>query len=263
MSDAIRAALITGGVQLTTGLLTLLVALLALNSWRRNALGARQIQLAEECLQSVWKLDAEIKAARMLLFPGSLKEIKCSDNQLIKENYNKNHYNASIAMHSCIKNLKDLNHQLMLAEFYLGSLPKIKIPHAARFFGKMPYSLYQEYDEVIPSLLVCLMRTSPETIDSVEVTQESIDEFDKSANLFYGFMYEYEEDDYSVRLKVSRIAFERHIKRILKRQGLFDRILEKVSHLIEDNINSRFKPVTLNKRPIRKWLEDYKNKTSE
>ena len=125
----------------------------------------------------------------------------------------------------------------------------------------MSYSLYQEYDEVLPQLLMHLMNVSPESLVHIELTSKSIDDFDKSANMFYGFMYEYEEDDFSVRLNVSRIAFERHIKRILKRQGLQDRFLDWMSHQAQDRYRNRFKPVTTNKFMRRKWLESYHNET--
>lgn len=259
MSDAIRAAFISGGIQLTTGLLTLVVAVSALNSWRRNALGARQIQLAEECLQSVWKLDAKIKSARSALAPGNIEELKNSDNPKIRENYNVKYRRALFEINDCRASLKNLNQQLMLAEFYLGDLPKTRLLHTARFFEKIPYSLYQEYDEIIPGLLICLEDISIDKIDNVELTQKYIKNFNKQANIFYGFLYEYEGDDYSVRLRISRVVFERHIKRVLKRQGLFDRLLEKVIYSAEDNYWYRFKPVTFNKFPHRKWLDDSKN----
>lgn len=261
MSDAIRAALITSSVQLTTGFLTLLVALAALNSWRRNTLGIRQIQLAEECLQAVWALDKDIKAARLLLAPMSVTEIK--SNARIKKIYAKTHSEAWQAMGLCAKKVQELTRLFMLAEFYLGDFPKTKLPRTARFFNKIPYTLPEEYKEIVGQLCACLMNMSPEWIESTEVTQSYIEDFEQRANMFFGFIYEYEEDDYSVRLRISRILFERYMRSVLRRQNLVQRLSGKLWNLVEDGFSRRFKPVTKNKRPFRLSIDNSGMKTEE
>jgi hypothetical protein len=78
------------------------------------------------------------------------------------------------------------------------------------------------------------------------------DEFDKSANLFYGFMYEYEEDEFSIRLRLTRTTFERHIRKVLRRRTISGRILDRITDLITDRLRRKFKPATVNKLPYSK-----------
>lgn len=254
MSDLIRAALITGSVQVIIGSLTMSVAISALNSWRRNALGTRQLELAEQCLQAVWRLDEHIKAARFLLIPGNLDEIKSNDR--VRQIHTQSHERALAAMRACYVEFKELKNLLMLSEVYLGEFPKTRMPHTARFIKRMSYTTEQDYDEIIGQLLVCLMNISPDWLENIEVNESNIKEFDKSAEMFYGFAYEYEEDDYSVRLRVSRTAFERHVSRILRRRRLSHRFWEKLGNTVSDHYRNKFKPVTINQKPLRKFMEE-------
>jgi hypothetical protein len=261
MTDAIRAALISGSVQIVTSLLTMTVALLALNSWRRNALGARQIELAEQCLQAVWELDEEIAATRRLLFPGDFERIKAEPEFL--KRHTESYQRAYVAMRECLLKATALKKQLMLAEIYLGELPRTKFRGTTRFFNKMPYTIQDEYEEVLSQLLLALNRTSPAVIEQGGQSTTVKEEFDKSANLFYGFMHEYEEDEFSIRLRLTRTTFERHIRTVLRRRTISDRILDRITDSITDRLRRKFKPATVNKLPYSKYLADQSPKKTD
>lgn len=253
MNDTIQAALITASTQVLIGLFTMSVAVSALNSWRRNALGTRQLELAEQCLQAVWRLDEHIKAARSFLPPSSLAEIKSNDRA--RQVHMQLHEKALAATRACSVELGELKKLLMLSEIYLGEFPKTWMPNTARFFQKMSYTIEQDYDEIIGQLFVCLVHIAPEDLENVEINEKNTEEFDRSAEMFFGFMYEYEEDDYSVRLRASRTAFERHVSKILKRRRITNRFWGKLGNVVSDRYHAKFKPVMVNKKPFRKFLE--------
>jgi hypothetical protein len=118
----------------------------------------------------------------------------------------------------------------------------------------MPYTIQEEYEEVLSQLLVELNRTSPAVIEQGGQSTTFKDEFDKSANLFYGFMYEYEEDEFSIRLRLIRTTFERHITKVLRRRTISGRIRDRITDSITDQIRSKFTPATVNKLPYSKYL---------
>lgn len=254
MTDAIRAALISGSVQIVTSLLTMTVALLALSSWRRNALGGRQIELAEQCLQAVWELDEEIAATRRLLVPNDIERIKAEPKFL--KSYTENYERAYAAIRECLLKATALKKHLMLAEIYLGELPRTKFGGTTRIFNKVPYSIQDEYEEVLSQLLLALNQASPTGIEQIGQSTTAKGEFDKSVNLFYGFMYEYEEDEFSIRLRLTRTTFERHIRKVLRRRTISGRILDRITDSITDQALGKFKPATVNKFPYSKYLAD-------
>jgi hypothetical protein len=252
VNETIKAAWISGSLQASSAIAAIIAAWIALSSWRRHALGTRQIELAEECLQAVWTLDEEIADARRLLFPGDIETIK--GDAKIRDYYVQNYQKAFAAVRECLAKQKALRKLFMLSELYLGVFPRVEFSGTTRFFGKMPYTIYGEYEEIISQLLSDLFKVSPNTIVCNDISAEWKETFDKSANLFHGFMYEYEEDEYSIRLRLTKNTFERHIKNVLRRRGMFERMLGRLENWISDRYHRQFRPATINKLPYSSYL---------
>lgn len=233
LPDSVKAALVTGSVQVVTGSLTAFVAWYALSSWRRNALGSRQIQLAEECLQLLWTLDDEVKAARKVMVPQALTEAT-----RFKDSYEQNRLKALDMIRSCFNSAKRFDEKVRLAEVYLGKFPSLKLPNTARTF-RIPYSTSSEYLEVLERLISLVSWKLDLSEYSKDVPNDAeIEEFSDSINMFSGFIYEYEEDDYSFRLRLSKMAFEHHISSILRRNTRYERIYRTASF----RFAKKFKP---------------------
>lgn len=245
MSDTILAAWITGGLQASSAITAIIAAWIALNSWRRHALGNRQVALAEECLQAVWNVDEKISDARLLLPPGDIDNNR--SDTTARDYYVQRHRRALDAMRECYKAVKALKKLFMLSELYLGEFPRIEFQGTIREFQKAPYSIQREYEEIVGQLLVALMEVSPETIGVAALSEKETDDFTKSANLFFGFTYEYETDEYSARLKLARQTFERHILNVLRRRSFRERVVGRLDHWVSDRYWRKFTPVTINK----------------
>jgi len=217
LGDPIKAAIITGSIQAISASATIFATWVAFRSWRRSTLGSRQIELAEECLLLLWGLDAAFKAARQHLVPIDIEEFEA--NARYNAFYKERHAKAWEGMKECKRLLDDLKNKFLIAEFYLGNFPHIRFSGETRFY-KMSYPIVGEYDELVGQLCVCLFNTSPQAVLETLSNKASQAEIEKSANLFYGFIYEYEEDEYSVRLKITRRTFERYIRVRLRQTSM-------------------------------------------
>jgi len=244
VTDAIWAAIITGGAQLIAGAFAILAAWIALSSWRRNALGSRQIQLAEECLQSLWRLDDQIKSARLLLMPHTLDEAR-----RFREAYEQSRADAIQAIANCRESANDFKEKVKLAEVYLGAFPRTRLPDTSRRLG-ISYSVYEDFIEVVENLSSALRwKLSLKYVRDGELSLEAQEEFGRSANLYSGFFYEYEEDDYSFRLRISRISSEQHLSSILRRRSRYERSLG--INRLEMRLAKKYKPVMVNKFAVK------------
>ena len=246
LSDPIKAALITGSIQAISAIVTIFAAWAAFRSWRRTTLGNRQIELAEECLLMLWDLDSAINAARKSLIPLDFDAFKI--NPTYSVSYGERHNKAFEAIRECNKKLTELKDKFLIAEFYLGEFPSIKFEGQTRFF-KMDYPIVSEYDEVLTQLVVCLFDTSPQAVTENLTAKTDRSKIEKSTNLFYGFAYEYEEDEFSIRLKITRRTFERHLKKRLRQTSILTRAEEKITEAAMDRYRAKFKPATINKHP--------------
>jgi len=150
-----------------------------------------------------------------------------------------------------------------LAELYLGELPKTKFKGSTRFFKKFCYNAQDEYMEICSQLFSSLIQTSPITIKQSTQSNASKDIFDKHMNLFHGFMYEYEEDEFSIRLRLTKKTFERHIRKVLRRRTISGRIIDRIKYAITDLSDRQFKPSTINKHPYSKYMADRQPKNVE
>ena len=248
LTDPIKAALITGCFQLIMASATLIAALLAIGAWRRQALGTRQVGLAEECVQAVWALDERIRVARRILPPESLSSLS---DVSASSRYKEVHGRAMNAMRECLIASQKLEQLCRLSEVYLGDFPLTSFAGTTRLFPRSLYKPQAEYVEIVTLLLMDLDRVSPNRLEESRATPKGQDAFEKSSHMFSGFMYEYEKDEYSARLELAKRTFERHIKDILRRRGMVERVVSRFYMWIGDRFDRKFKPVTLNK--FRNW----------
>lgn len=253
MSDTIIAAFISGSIQALSASAAIFAAWVAFRSWRRQTLGNRQLALAEECLLLIWKIDASIKDARQTLFPVDLQAY--SSNSRYKDIYEAQHKAAYEKIRGCLGMVNDLKHALLIAEIYMGELPRVKFNGETRFF-KMGYKIDMEYDELIGGFPLFLRDVAPEAAANSGMDEKARDKIIKSADLYYGFAYEYEEDEYSVRLRLARQTFERYAKKFLRQRSFLGRAGGKIDDLISDTLHRKFKPTTINKHPYHEKLSE-------
>lgn len=192
----------------------------------------------------LWSLDAAFKAVRQCLLPVDIEEFE--SNKKYCAVYGERHAKAWEEIKECKRLLDELKNKFLIAEFYLGSFPPVRFNGETRFF-KMSYPIVGEYDELLGQLCVCLFDTSPQTIVESLSNKNGQAKIERSANLFYGFMYEYEEDEYSVRLKLTKRTFERHIKARLRQTSILAKAGDKMLESAMDYQAAKFKPATINK----------------
>jgi len=257
LSEPVKAALISGGIQLLSVCVATVAAWAGVQSWKRSTLGNRQIELVEENLLIVWKLDERIKAARMLLPPIDLEKFEGdgSYHRIYTERYE----SARARLKEAQETFEQLKRSLLLAEFYLGSLPRVRSSGETRFFA-MDYKIVDEYDEVINLLFSNLFTISSSWATGPKLEPEAKKDFASAMEMFYGFMYEYEKDDYSFRLENARRTFERHVRGWLCDRSLSTRTSERLNDAMLDRLEGKFKPTTTNKYPINEALRSVEKK---
>jgi len=244
MTDPIKAAFISGGFQIFSAIIAILVAALAFNAWRRSTLGNKKIELAEKCLLDVWKLDKKIKETRMLVVPDltNISEMKPEYLEYRKKRVDQ----AMNGIKESEDILEEFREKFLLAEFYLGTLPGIAFNGETRFAKKVRYSVPQEYDEIISQLRLCLVESNPDFFPSWAFGS-SPEKAKKQAHLFFGFMYEYEEDEYSARLRRAKKFLERSMRDVVQTKGLMRGAALKIHYALTDWYDDKFKPVVINK----------------
>ena len=248
LADPIKAAMITSSVQLISASATIFAAWVAFRAWRRSTLGNRQIELAEECLLLLWEFDATVKSTRQMLVPVDFEEFE--SNERYKVVYSKCHKKAWDGIRECGRTLGKLRDKFLIAEFYLGDFPRVSFKGETRFF-RGNYTIILEYDEIFGQFCSFLLEMTPQAVAEVLSQKSDRTKVENSANLFYGFSSDYEEDEYSARLKLTKQTFERHIKRRLRQTSIFTRTGETFSNTISDIHNKRVTPTTINKHPFR------------
>ena len=246
MTDQIKAAFISGGFQIISAIIAILVAALTFNAWRRSTLGNKKIELAEKCLLDVWKLDKKIKETRMLAMPLPVADSNSELPPAYLERRKNLVEQAFNDLQECKKILEEFRENFLLAEFYLGALPGITFNGETRFAKKVHYSVPQEYDEIIRQLRVCLLDSNPDLFPFWS-SDSSLEKMKKQAHLFNGFMYEYEEDEYSVRLRRVKKFLERSMRDVVQPKGLMKGAALTIRDALSDRYDNKFKPVVINK----------------
>ena len=221
LSDPIKAAMITGSIQAVSATATIIAAWVGFRSWRRNTLGNRQIELAEECLLLLWTFDNIIKTARQILIPVSPEEFL--HNQKYKAIYVENHKKAWERIRESSQALEMFKNKFLIAQFYLGIFPHVKFDGETRLF-RVDYPIAFEYDEIFGAFCTLLMETSPQAVEEALSKSSDWGKLEKSSNLFYGLASDYEEDEYSIRLRLTKQIFERHIKKRLRQTSILAQV---------------------------------------
>ncbi|MBC9178440.1 hypothetical protein [Pseudoroseomonas ludipueritiae] len=244
MDPTIQAAIYGGAVQ---GLATVGAAIFALRAWRHNTLGTRQVQLAEECLTLLWELDKSIKEARMA-FPSGFSG---QSNREIGPAYYISrapfYQDANIKFQNVRNNFRSFREKFILSEFYIGRMPLVSFKGESRWF-KMDYSIVDEYDELIGQLGLYLDEGLPDFLKTRTATPAEADKIARSNNLYFGFMYEYEEDEYTKRLNNVKNVCARRIRSILRKRTFFGSFIDFAGDKITDYLDSRFKPTMTRKK---------------
>lgn len=117
-----------------------------------------------------------------------------------------------------------------------------------RYMPKMYYRIDQELSEIVGYLNVLLfIEMSPDWISKAELKNDNIEKFKKNSNMYFGFMYEYEEDYISARIRNAIKSVERHLRAVLRRRGRIERYFDKIRDAMHDKYHDKFKAVDLNK----------------
>ncbi len=211
-----------------TGAATLVAASMALTAWRRNILGARQVALAEKCLTTGWRLHDEIKKARMEM-PYLSGEVGFEDPNTpeSRKRLFERRGRAEAALRVCRPIYGEFEATYALTEMYLGPLARVTSAGETRFFRNHPYSIAQEYDEIITVLFGCLSHVVPSGDPQIELTDEQLKKQDRAAALFFGFLADHIEDEITARLRIAREALDRRMSSVLRRRGIMGRLLDR------------------------------------
>lgn len=232
MSEALQAAWITGLLQGAPALFTALIAFIALKAWRPNTLGQRKIELAEECLKLIWQLDREIYNARMPMFTGvgipppqenektSFQEVRSLALIKIKEQFRK-----------CISLQKSIDVSLQLLEFYQHKT----LPFVGSSKDGIELPIVYEYGLIIGLLSQeCDMAFSNPEYDecgnctNLDIRRKAYQAYSGSSNT------EHFEDEYTIRLRVARVAVERNMRTILQQRGFITRLVHHIGDRFMD-----------------------------
>lgn len=127
MNDVIEAAWIAGALQGGPILVTALVGLKALRSWRQDAIGRRRVQIAEECLAAAWELRLEIKSVRKpyLTSTGAGGPVRSEESDEQREERERLNQLIATGMARVESSWRSFQRAFRIASYYIKDTPRI------------------------------------------------------------------------------------------------------------------------------------------
>jgi hypothetical protein len=217
-------------------LLTALAALLALHAWKANILGARTVDLAEQCLTLCWKIEEEIEIARRPVREGFLLPRRYQNDTSENIERHATCYKFSDEkLYSILSITEEFSKTFRLMEFYSGRrfLPTKKMMKSFSF------SLPKEIESIVGSLRVALWKAGAEIHPDPADAHDFFRYRGDWRDVFVGYSNDHGEDEFTTRIREARQFLERRLRPLLRRRSLLERYIDFSWDFFEDRYHAK------------------------